>query len=226
MLPGCSDERFAKIVRENLTISGTVRALGRAVVGSSLRLVRREIERLGLDTAHWKWAHTNKPKSAGVLVENSSHSTGLAKRIILREGLLPNECVLCGLGPEWNGRSLVLRLDHKNGKRSDHRLTNLRFLCPNCDSQTDTFCGRNKQRTLANSCACGRGISRGSAACRPCARRNRPDQHKIEWPPVEEIQRRIEASSCLAVATELGVSNSAVTKHLRTHARVVEGGGL
>lgn len=45
---------------------------------------------------------------------------------------------------DWHGEHLVLELDHKNGKRADNREENLRWLCPNCHSQTETFRGRNK----------------------------------------------------------------------------------
>jgi 5-methylcytosine-specific restriction endonuclease McrA len=44
---------------------------------------------------------------------------------------------------------LVLVLDHINGDRSDNRITNLRLLCPNCNSQQNTFAGRNKGRYRA-----------------------------------------------------------------------------
>ena len=48
---------------------------------------------------------------------------------------------------------LVLELDHINGVGDDHRLENLRLLCPNCHSQTETYCGRNirigRKRTRA-----------------------------------------------------------------------------
>ncbi len=45
---------------------------------------------------------------------------------------------------EWCGQPLNLVLDHINGVNSDNRVENLRFLCPNCNSQQSTFAGRNK----------------------------------------------------------------------------------
>jgi hypothetical protein len=48
------------------------------------------------------------------------------------------------LEPVWLGKPLVLILDHINGKHNDHRLVNLRLLCPNCNSQQPTFAGKNK----------------------------------------------------------------------------------
>jgi transposase-like protein len=45
--------------------------------------------------------------------------------------------------PVWAGNPLVLHLDHINGIRNDHRVENLRWLCPNCHSQTPTYCGKN-----------------------------------------------------------------------------------
>ena len=50
---------------------------------------------------------------------------------------------MCGLS-EWINGKLVLELDHINGDHTDNRIENLRYLCPNCHSQTDTFRGRNK----------------------------------------------------------------------------------
>lgn len=55
-----------------------------------------------------------------------------------------NSCSLCGLGTEWNGKQLTLQIDHIDGNSKDHRLENLRLICPNCHSQTETW-GRNKR---------------------------------------------------------------------------------
>ena len=46
----------------------------------------------------------------------------------------------------WNGESLKPILDHVSGNRLDNRPENLRFLCPNCESQLSTRGGGNKGR--------------------------------------------------------------------------------
>lgn len=44
-----------------------------------------------------------------------------------------------------------MALHHVNGRAGDNRLANLRFLCPNCHSQTENFAGRNRGRTVRRS---------------------------------------------------------------------------
>ena len=81
-----------------------------------------------------------------ILVENSTHkSTYHLKNRLQKHGLLPNECQICGQGPIWNGKPLMLVLDHINGSNRDNRITNLRILCGHCHSQTQTFAGRNRR---------------------------------------------------------------------------------
>ena len=61
------------------------------------------------------------------------------KKRILRANLKEYKCDICGIS-EWKSKPLHLQLDHINGNKIDNRLENLRFICPNCHSQTDTFC--------------------------------------------------------------------------------------
>ncbi len=74
-----------------------------------------------------------------------SHSRTSIKRRLLEAGLLKNRCEECGL-EGWRGLPLSMQLDHRNGRKHDNRLTNLRMLCPNCHSQTATFGTRNRRR--------------------------------------------------------------------------------
>jgi 5-methylcytosine-specific restriction endonuclease McrA len=63
------------------------------------------------------------------------------KQRLLKLKLLEPKCAICGI-VDWLGQPLVLELDHINGTNKDNRLENLRLLCPNCHSQTNTYCGK------------------------------------------------------------------------------------
>ncbi len=61
------------------------------------------------------------------------------------ENIKSKECENCRIR-EWNGKPISFECDHVNGNSKDHRLENLKILCPNCHSQTDTYRGKNKSR--------------------------------------------------------------------------------
>lgn len=63
---------------------------------------------------------------------------------LFKDKIKERKCEICGIS-QWNGVQLSLILDHINGINNDHRLENLRIVCPNCDSLLPTFCGRNKR---------------------------------------------------------------------------------
>lgn len=75
--------------------------------------------------------------------ENSSATRKNVRRRIINDDLIEYFCHICGIGPEWNDKPMPLILDHINGVNNDNRLENLRFICSNCDSQLDTYKGKN-----------------------------------------------------------------------------------
>ena len=77
-----------------------------------------------------------------------SIKSGTLRIRLIQEGYKENKCEECGIN-EWNGKMLVLELDHKNGNHNDNHLENLQILCPNCHSQTPTFRGRKQNAPVA-----------------------------------------------------------------------------
>ena len=115
------------------------------------------IRHFGLSTAVWYFSVDKGritlrdrlvPLESLLVVGGARSCRGTLKRRLLEEGLLEYRCAAdeCSL-TEWLGRPIALQLDHINGDPCDHRIENLRLLCPNCHSQTDTW-GR-KARTAA-----------------------------------------------------------------------------
>lgn len=142
--------QYTKAVKASTSYSDTCRTLGVCVHGSTYRKVRREIIQLGLTTDHFN--HTNRSGSTkkllieDILVEGSGYNSSRLKKRLVKEGLKEDTCEECGGGNSWNNKPLVIQLDHINGVHSDNRIDNLRLLCPNCHSQTDTFTSKNRKR--------------------------------------------------------------------------------
>lgn len=78
-----------------------------------------------------------------IFIKNSKANPFYLRKYVLMANLFEYKCKGCGIN-KWQGKELVLELDHINGCRTDNRPENLRWLCPNCHSQTPNFRGRNK----------------------------------------------------------------------------------
>lgn len=110
-----------------------------------ISILKKIIEENNFDISHFVNIFPKKIELSEIMVENSKHSRWTLKKKLIEGNIIEYKCQICGLENNWNDKELVLVLDHINGIPNDHRLENLRFLCPNCNSQTPTF-SRNKKK--------------------------------------------------------------------------------
>lgn len=149
----CSDEKFVDLIKNSSNISEVLFKLGYTVKGNSwgFSQVKQRMTDLDLDFGDFKGKNPMRLKNIDRTVskhklfkENCKHQRTVLRRAVIKDNLIPYKCAICGL-TEWNGKTLSLELDHINGINNDNRLENLRFLCPNCHSQTCTYGSRNQK---------------------------------------------------------------------------------
>jgi Zn finger protein HypA/HybF involved in hydrogenase expression len=81
-----------------------------------------------------------------IFVENGTYPRHRLKHRLIRDKLIEYRCEICSNVGIWNNKPLSLQIDHINGVNNDNRIDNLRFLCPNCHSQTETYAGKNNKK--------------------------------------------------------------------------------
>jgi len=174
-----TDDQFIDAVKKFSTISDVLVYLNVPKQTYYFKVFHKEVSRLGLSTEHF--TISKQPDRVwsfdDVFCKNSEYRGG-GKRLkekLFKNNLLENKCSLCEIGPEWNNKKLSLQLDHINGSNTDNRVSNLRLLCPNCHSQTDTFSGakRNKERHAYKFVCKSCGGSKKTAKSIVCDRCNR-----------------------------------------------------
>lgn len=243
-----SDEEFIEIVKNNYSIRACLEAQGLKPAGGSYKIFNQRVERLNVDTSHFtgmghlkgkthNWAPETSIEDAFVIGGNLS-SFRLNKKI-RKYNLKEYKCSICEIS-EWLGKELSLHLDHINGVNNDNRLENLRFICPNCHSQTDTYCGKNKRiikeprekkprkerlikekqprKLRKNECGCGNLKKINSEKCSTCNKTSeKPSTRKVERPSKEELLELLWSQSTLSLGKVYGVSDVAIKKWAKTY---------
>lgn len=220
-----SNNEFSKVVSENDSYAGMLRHFG-LCKGNNINTLKRRIKHDGLDISHVKkghncntdrkFFHRRKTKEEFInenLIRDSKNSTRIKSRII-KFDLMEYKCKSCGLSDEWNGSELVLQLDHINGVSNDNRLENLRFLCPNCHSQTSTFAGRGF-RKIHNCKQCGKvKKTKNSDVCAGCQSKN---CRKFEVEDSDLIKLVCdEKLPYTEIGNRFGVSDNAIRKRVKS----------
>jgi 5-methylcytosine-specific restriction endonuclease McrA len=153
-------EWLEEVCKESFSLSEMVQKLGRKVAGGNISHLKKKLIEYEIDHSHFKgnaWAKgltkENTPSLAGkkhytieeVFIKDSTLQRKIVRKYVIDFNLIPYFCESCGNAGSWFGQLMALELDHINGISNDHRLENLRWLCPNCHSITPTFGGKNNR---------------------------------------------------------------------------------
>lgn len=145
-----SKEVLEQAIKISYCVSDVVRAINGEVTPSSHRHISQRIKYYELDTSHFIVGGKNvfgtrtrilSPES--IFVKNKRVQAKYLRNALIESGV-KEICALCRQRPFHNGKFLRLQIDHINGNGRDNKKDNLRFLCPNCHSQTDTYGVKNK----------------------------------------------------------------------------------
>jgi hypothetical protein len=215
-------ENVGAAIAASRTWADVIRHFQLSQSGASRAHLQRLAARWSIDTSHFvgqAWSRGTARRetlpAAAILVLGDRIRPVIQLRRALLEIGRQHICEECGVLPVWNDKPLVLQVDHCNGNRFDNRPENLRFLCPNCHSQTDTFGVANSLtlgRKARSCCDCGCRISRSALRCRSCSQKGL--HLKIDWPSETVLVGMVNATSYSAVGRALGVSDSAVRHHI------------
>jgi hypothetical protein len=148
-------QNVGEAVKHNTSYTQTLIWLDVAPRSGNFETLKRYISKFNIDTSHFSQKESCKDTKqrngtdtclslADVLEGKHPHySTSNLRIRLLNEGVFERKCSVCNL-TEWRDLPIPVELDHINGVNDDHRLENLRLLCPNCHAQTPTYKGKNK----------------------------------------------------------------------------------
>lgn len=174
------------------------------------------IEKLAINRTKERIAFCQKkiakiPDCEVFCVNSTFVSNSSLKERLIQKGRI-YMCEKCENAGLWEGSPISLQLDHINGISNDNREENLRFLCPNCHSQTETFSGKAKKRPKKMCPSCGGSWAGYGKQCHKCDRKNR---ESIKWPTLSKVLELLESHSMVKVGEMLGCSDNAVRKFIK-----------
>lgn len=223
-----SKEELISLTLKAVRLADILRGLTTDCSSANYVVLKKRLSAEGIEYSHISlgkssnkgksFAQANKLPLSSVMIKNSSYSRSCLKRRLLKENLLENKCSECGLKDIWNGKPINMQIDHINGVADDHRLENLRMVCANCHSQTDTYAGKNTEKAIRVSSIDKMSRSeRPEGGLIPSSRtdwrfRPRLNKRKVIRPSAEELYKLLWSLPTQQIAKQFGVSDKAIEK--------------
>lgn len=208
-------------VNNSTSYSGVLRFLNLQITGGNHKHIKSLIDGYDLNVDHFCRTNTgcinkNKKSSSAILVYKSDQirrtDVKQLRRALIESGI-EYKCCKCGNIGIWMDHKIILEVDHIDGDWKNNTIENLRFLCPNCHSQTPNY--YNITQKIYNKCACEVDIYKDSSKCPQCAKKeNGYRKRKVNRPSIEQVQKDIDELGYCGTGRKYGVSDNAIRKWL------------
>lgn len=145
-------QELKQTVRAAECYSDVCRMLGITVCTFNINRIKKLCASHNISVSHFNVKRTfrrGKPTKwtpETLFTSGSKIHRGMLRPVLIRLGHYSNQCSICKTPDVWNGKPLTLEVDHINGICEDNRADNLRWVCPNCHSQTDSYRSRTTRR--------------------------------------------------------------------------------
>lgn len=136
-------DKLKSLCNTEESIHKVIIGMGKSPTSASYKKANKLFSKHGITPPNY--VQDTKPKVGieNYFVPNARRNNQRTKRLLIEFHEFLDECSECGLGSVWNGKPITLQLDHIDGDNLNNLVSNLRILCPNCHTQTPTYC-RNK----------------------------------------------------------------------------------
>lgn len=193
--------------------------------GSNSHTVKKRLKKYNISTDHFLSVNGIKRTEENVFCTNGTATQATLRRWY-KSCSDDSKCEICGQIKTWNNKPLTMILDHIDGDNHNNIIENLRWICPNCNSQLPTFSGRNNKKRISYTPMKNRKASKkicpecnineiriSSKMCKDCRTKN----NRMSLPSKEELEKMIRVESFVQIGKKYGVSDNTVRRWCKAY---------
>lgn len=220
-----SKEELQEFVNQSNSYRDLLKLLGYiSSNGNTYKIVKSRIEAFGINTSHFSEYNHIERCPENIFIKNSNASQAVLRRWYLKGNYTLYECAICKLPAIWQDKPLTLTLDHIDGDSRNDELSNLRWICPNCDRQLPTYSmgkrrleqkqKRNIEKYYCVKCGINE-VKNPNSQCRSCASKQENSlKYNISR---DELKKDIRIMPMVQVGKKYNISDTAIRKWCEYH---------
>ena len=217
LIDAYSDEALRKIAEDSNTMREFSEKLGYvSKSGKMYSVIKKEMSKRDIDISHFVTHKKGQKRTKeNVFIKNSTADQTVLRSFFKKEDV-EYICSICGQKPFWNEKPMSLVLDHIDGDNKNDELSNLRWVCPNCNIQLPTTSRRKQvfdESRISRCIDCGIKINcKSTTRCSNCEKKRRLENTSHIPLTRDDLKKYIRALPFVKIGEKFNVSDNAVRK--------------